>query len=232
MVGLRGVEVVEDAEGMLPGAPRGAGIARGVLGVAKVGESLGLRREVAEVAVQLQGALVVADGLAVVAELQRGVAKAVPARAQCTATAVFPAPAGPLITAIVTAPVAAAVSLSSIRRVSAASSLARPAKWRTAPGSCRGTTRGGAGWPERRTSTGTMVPGFLLDGLGVVVGEDVCDRLVAELNPRPDSPVGHLDTAAAAAYTRERTRRQRARGSPQQAWRWLHCWRSRRPDTW
>src|SRR2546421_4903531 len=76
--GVGVVHFVEDGQGLLPGVAGGLRVAGGVVGVAEVGEGVGLVVAVAGVPDQSEGVLVAGDGLGVLAEVVVGVAQAVP----------------------------------------------------------------------------------------------------------------------------------------------------------
>src|SRR5262249_34877123 len=78
LVGVGGVELVEDGQGLLPSVLGGLGVAGVLMGVAEAGESGRFFVTVAEVPEQVKGVLVAGDGLDVVAEVVVGVAEAVP----------------------------------------------------------------------------------------------------------------------------------------------------------
>src|SRR5882762_5593142 len=78
LVGLGMVELIEDFQGLAPCFAGGAGVARGMVGVAEAGEGVGFEIGVAEVAGQVDGVLVAAGGLLVVGKATVDVAEAVP----------------------------------------------------------------------------------------------------------------------------------------------------------
>src|SRR5439155_19407527 len=78
VVGVGVVEPVEDVQGLPPRVAGGPDVARGVVGVAEVGEGGGLVLAAAEVPELAEGVRVAGDGLSVVAEVVVGVSEAVP----------------------------------------------------------------------------------------------------------------------------------------------------------
>ena len=78
VVGVGVAKVVEDGQGLLPGAAGCGGVVGRVVGVAEAGEGGGFAVAVVEVAEQGEGVLVAGEGLGVVAEVVVGVAEAVP----------------------------------------------------------------------------------------------------------------------------------------------------------
>jgi len=73
-------QVIQDAQGLLPGVLGAVLVAGGVADVAKVGEELGFIEAVAEFAHDVDGAKMAVDGFGEVAELMLGVAEAVAIR--------------------------------------------------------------------------------------------------------------------------------------------------------
>src|SRR5215475_6061394 len=63
LVGVGMVEVVEDAQGLPPGAVGGLGAAGGEVGLAEASEGIGFFVAVAEIPKQAQGVLVAGEGL-------------------------------------------------------------------------------------------------------------------------------------------------------------------------
>jgi len=79
-VGIRVVEFVEDSQSASPGRASCVGRARGVVGIAEVDQRIGFAPAVARRTAQADGTPVTGDRFAVLAEMNVGVAQAVPGR--------------------------------------------------------------------------------------------------------------------------------------------------------
>jgi hypothetical protein len=71
------VQVIEDGQGVLPGAAGGVVVSGGLVGVAEMGEALGPVAQVASLAIGIDGLLITRDCLDTMAQVVVGVAEAV-----------------------------------------------------------------------------------------------------------------------------------------------------------